>query len=850
MSLLFQMSPWQKALQKRALSAVQDPASSSYHRWLTPEQYASEFGASASDVARATAWLTSQGLSVDGPSRTSTRLGFSGTVAQVEQAFGTEMHQYRVDGATHFAMSHAPSVPTDLAKLILGLHGLHDFRVQAASNGLQPQYALPVTEADGGPGNFAVLAPADFAKIYDLDSLYAAHITGTGQSIAVAEQSDFNDADIAAFRTTFGLPTNPPARILVPNSGALTVNATLYEAELDLEWSGAVAPQATIQCVIAGDAPNYDASDALAYAIEQRIAPVVTSSFGRCEEWFTQADATFAEAYANMASLEGMTVVVDAGDTGAAGCDGQSTLAASYGEAVLFPASLPSLVAVGGSQFQLTATNQSTYLDAQLDALSYIPESAWNETLGDIDAGYGGLGAGGGGASRLFAKPYWQVPYTPNDGFRDLPDVALSASSDILPYAVSMSWTAADGDAQAPQAQALTAYGGTSVAAPAFAGILALVNQAVAEANPDAAIGLGNANPMLYALANNAASRNAFHDITTGNNVVPCQPGSPSCPSNPPYQFGYAAGPGYDQVTGVGSIDAANLVAAWKSLTPTSTALHVTASGTAEGTPLQLRATVGSKSTTNPMTGSVSFYFVASGDAGLGVSGMLGTSQVTPSGSPGAEGATASLMATAPGGLDGSGVSVGAFYGGDPRYLASWSIPSTLSGRSTLSICPTAVTLATGQTGVAFTTTGGNPPIRWGLHLDTTCTTESSRIACSSIDGGAFTAGPNAGTATVVAIDEDESYVTAAVTVVAAAAPDGAAPPLPPASCVSEGGADASTADGPSESRDSNAKGCGCLVAGAAQHGPASGWLGGGLLLVSGLMRRTFRVARLSNPPS
>ncbi len=198
-------------------------------------------------------------------------------------------------------------------------------------------------------------------------------------------------------------------------------------------------------------------------------------------------------------------MVVAAGDTGAAGCDSQSALMAQYGQSVVFPAAVPSFVAVGGTQLQLTASNQSTYLDAQLAALSYIPESAWNETLEDIDGGYGGLGAGGGGPSRLFAKPSWQVPYTPNDGFRDVPDVALSASADVLPYAVSMSWTAADGDAQAPQPQALTAYGGTSVATPAFAGILALINQAVAEANPGVPVGLGNANPILYALANNAS---------------------------------------------------------------------------------------------------------------------------------------------------------------------------------------------------------------------------------------------------------------------------------------------------------------------------------------------------------
>jgi hypothetical protein len=851
MSLLFRMSQLQKALQKRALAAVQDPASPSYHQWLTPEQYAAEFGTSPSDIARATAWLTSQGLTVDGPSRTATRLGFSGTIAQIEKAFRTEMHRYRVDGATHFAMSVAPSVPADLADVVLGLHGLHDFRVGAPSPGLQPQYTLPITEPDGGPGTYAVLAPADFAKIYHVDSLYAAGIKGATQSIALAERSDFNDADIAAFRTRFGLPNNPPVRILVPNSGAPGVNAALSEAELNLEWAGAVAPEATIKAVLTGDAPNNDELDALIYAIEQRTAPVVSTSFGRCEAWFAPADTSFLEGYGDTASLEGMTVVAASGDTGAAACDTQSTFAAGYGEMVLFPASLSSFVAVGGSQFQLTAGNQATYLDNQLDALSYIPESGWNETLGDVDAGYGGLGASGGGASRLFTKPYWQVPYTPKDGFRDVPDVALSGSADILPYAVSMSWTEADGDAQAPQPQALTAYGGTSVAAPAFAGILALVNQTLAEGDPGGPVGLGNANPMLYALANTAASKSAFHDITTGDNIVPCQQGSPDCPPSAPYQFGYMAGPGYDQVSGLGSIDAANLVAAWKALTPTATALQVTASGKGAGAPLQLTATVASKATANPMTGSVVFYFIPSADGGIGVSGTLGVSPVTPSSATSTEGATVSLTAPAPGGLAGSGVRIGASYGGDPHYLASWSSLVPVSGTSTLVVCPTAATLATGQTGLTFAVTGGTPPIVWSVYHDQTCVRQSAQIVCSTIDGGVFTAGPKAGSATVVAIDQDESYVTAAITVVDSGA-DGSIPRLPGVSCGLDGGeADSSADSGANEAADAQGldgsagggqphrttAGCDCAAAGVGIQGGAVELIGTALLALATAMR-------------
>ena len=846
MSLLFRMSPVQKAFEKRALAAVQDPASPSYHKWFTPEQYAAEFGASSADVARATAWLTAQGLSVDGPSRTATRLGFSGTIAQIEKAFRTEMHRYRVEGANHFAMSRAPSVPAELGDLVLGLHGLHDFHARAA----RPLYAEPITNPDGGSGSFPILSPADFAKIYDAEALYAAHITGAGQSIAIAGASDFTDADVMAFRSTFGLPASAPMRILVPNTGSPAV--TSGEPEIDIEWSGAVAPGATIKLVYTGTGPNSDVLDALNYAIEQRAAPVVSISYGNaCESELSATDAVLEEQYGDAAALEGMTVVASAGDAGAAGCDG-SVVAAQLGEFLLLPASIPSVVAVGGSQLQLAPSNQSTYLDTSLDALSYIPESAWNETLDDIDAGYGGLGAGGGGVSRLYAKPYWQVPYTPNDGFRDVPDVVLSASAETLPYAVIMS--------SGGGSPALTDYGGTSVSAPAFAGILALVNQAIAEANPGDPVGLGNANPMLYALANNAASKNAFHDITTGDNIVPCVQGSADCPSSPPYQIGYTAGPGYDQATGLGSIDAANLVAAWKALTPTSTALTVSIAGAAEGSPMHLTATVASKAAVNSMAGTVTFYFEAASDGGVRLSGTLGVATLASSISSGTESGTASLTANAPGGLQGGGVRISAFYGGDSHYLSSWSPASPVSATSTLAICPTAVTLEAGQSGFTFTTTGGRPPIQWGTERDKTRFYQSQQILRSTIEAGVFTAGPQPGTVTVVAIDQDLSYATAEVTVVANQ--DGAAPYVSTPSCPLDGGSDAAvsgpgtdasvggsnvdapgeaaTADASANAADAIEKGCGCVVGGKHAPEAAGGWLGG-LLLLTAFARRRFK---------
>jgi MYXO-CTERM domain-containing protein len=878
-SLLFRMSPQQKSASAALQMAQLDPTSPKYHQWLTPEQVAAQFGASPADVSRATAWLRSQGLTVTGPSRTSQRLAFSGTVAQVEQAFGTEMHNYVVDGERHFAASIAPSVPAELADLVMGVHNLHDFRLKAP---VHPMYPLPLPGADGGLTPYPTMAPADFAKIYGLDALYAKNITGTGQHIAIAGQTDFNDADIANFRTTFSLSTTGsttcqgtsaicPVRHLVPDSGNAFFSAgDITESELDLEWSGAVAPDATIDFVFTGDNSAGGVFDAMLYAVEQKIAPIVSVSYGGGENTLSPADAVFNESLGDAAAMMGITMLAAAGDTGAADGDSQRSKAARHGEVVDWPGSIPTFVSVGGTQFQLTQSNLSTYLDGNYNALGYVPESGWNETWADEDAGYYGLGAGGGGVSQIFAKPYWQQGVTPNDNFRDVPDVALSASAEIYPYVVSYSWTAADGDAQAPQPEALTAIGGTSAAAPSFAGILALVNQSLAAANPSAPVGLGNANPVIYALANNAATKGAFNDITTGNNIVPCTPGSPSCPASPPYQFGYSAGPGYDQVTGNGSINASAFVAAWSALTPTSTALTVNASGMTEGSTLMLSATVASKATSNALTGDVTFYFEtfdAMGNPDL--SGVLGSVAITPSTS-GNEGGTAQLTAKAPAGLLqpdaglNGGSKIGAIYGGDIHYLASWSALSQVTATATLAICPQSVTLEPLQTGFKFLANGGSTPINWGIYNDSTCARETvpgpdggpTRVeVCSSInDAGVFTAGPAAGVAQVVAIDSNNAYVSAYVTVAGSA--DGGAP-LPPGCtvAVADAGSDASTAsdsgsgedatapemdataDGGSSKNGGGSSGCSCTTAGG-QGGTALGGLGGALLGLAAMVRR------------
>jgi len=851
MSLLLQPSAAQKAERAQMLRALQDPASPSYHHWLSPEDYASRFGASPTDVARVSAWLAARGLTVDGPSRTSTRVGFSGDVGVIESAFGTELHALELEGADHFAMTVAPSIPAELQGLVLGLHAVNDFRPSPPTHRApKPRYAFPEPMADGGTTNVPTLAPADFAAIYDLNSLYAAGIDGTGQNIAVAEQTEFVDNDITVFRSMFGLAANPPVRHLVPNTGAAAASrGDVGEAMLDTEWAGAVAPAATIHYVYTGASDNNGAFDALLYAVEQDIAPLVSLSYGSCEAGLTPADAVFYEGMGDSAAIMGITVLVASGDSGAAGCDGRnSSGVATMGEFVGIPASIPSLVAVGGTEFQLTQANLGTYLDGMLNASGYIPEGAWGDTQADIAAGFPDLNASTGGVSVIFAKPYWQVPYTPHDKFRDVPDVALSASDEVMPYMTVYTTTHHDGGTS----QRTEPVGGTSAAAPSFAGILALVNQSLAKAHPTAAVGLGNANPVLYALANNPTGAAAFHDITQGSNICPCAAGSPGCPTQPPLQFGYSCGVGYDQVTGLGSVDGAKLVAVWSELTPTSTALTVGAASATEGQTIQLDATVSSTATVTALTGSVTFYvqtFDSQGNIDLGAT--LGSVPLTPSTS-GTEGGTASLKVAIPGGM-GTG-KVGAFYGGDTSYLASWSSLSPLTTTSTLAICPTKATLYPGQKGLTFKTSGGIGATTFNIVSDSTCAVVAMQEVCSTLDdAGVLTAGPADGTVVIEATDVDDSEARATVTV-AGSSDSGA--PLPSTGC---GGGDGGISDaavtdatGPTTTpvdsgeldggtESSKKGGCSCSAAGERSDLAGLGWGGAMLGLVAFGWRRRPR---------
>jgi subtilase family serine protease len=559
-TMVFEPSQPQQSTLTTLLQQLQDPSSSNYHKWLTPERFGSQFGLSQNDLSRVVSWLETQGFVVDEVARSRMWVVFSGTAGEVNDAFHTEMHHYLVQGKTYYANASNPSLPGAIADVVVGFRGLDNFRpkprtvIRRVTPAAQPRFTSSIS------GDH-YLTPNDVGTIYEINSLYQSGINGAGQSIAVMGQTDIYTNDITAFRTAAGLPTNNPTIVLIPGSTDAGVSTSdLPEADLDLEWSGGIAPEATIIYVNSGTGGG--AFDSLQYTIDQGLAPVVTISYGDCEANWSSSELASLEQMAEQANAEGMTIVAPSGDSGATDCDypansNSIVTIATHGLAVDVPASLPFVTGVGGTEFNEGSGNywDSSNNSSNGSAISYIPETAWNDTSSTV-----GLSASGGGASTVFTKPSWQTGTgVPNDGARDVPDLAFDASPSHDGYLICSNGTCVNGFRASDQN--LNVVGGTSAGAPIFAAVLSLLNE-----QTNVAGGQGNVNYVLYPMA--AQQPSAFHDITTGNNQEPCQKGSTGCPNGG--NIGYSAGPGYDQVTGLGSLDVANLVQQWQAVASAS----------------------------------------------------------------------------------------------------------------------------------------------------------------------------------------------------------------------------------------------------------------------------------------
>jgi hypothetical protein len=655
MLLLLQRSPEQQAALSALMEEQLTKGSPNYHKWLMPEEFGKQFGPADADIQAVTDWLTSHGFQVSKVSKGRTVIEFSGNVGHVRNAFHTEMHRLIVMGEEHVANVSDPQIPAALTPVVAGVVSLHNFRKRPhlhpvgvfrrtkATGELKPLFTFTPS---GAAQQFAV-GPPDFATIYDVPNGVVplngrTQLDGTGQTIAIVGRTNINIQDVRDFHNLFGLPpANMPVNLNVilngPDPGNLGGGEEL-EADLDVQWSEAVAPGATIDFVVT-ETPLTNASDGVdlsaLYIVDNNLAGVMSESFGACEFALGTAGNQFQNALWEQAAAQGISVMVAAGDTGSAGCDGGTETAATQGLAISGIASTPFNVAVGGTDFddatnpgtfwQTTTTTSSAPIPAS--AKGYIPETTWNDSCAangltsctTVKSNGDDLTAGGGGPSNClnptvstctggYPKPVYQKLNVPGlntgitaDGVRDIPDVSLFSSNGNhgSAYIVCQADTNPAGQTGSCNLnspfQDFVLVGGTSGPSPAFAGIMALVNQKVSTlANP--APRQGNANAVLYQLAaaenfSNCNSSNrtnpntpsnpacVFNDISTqatkGTISVACAAGSPNCSNTGSNGFGVIVNPknasteawntgvGYDLATGLGSVDVTNLTNAW-----------------------------------------------------------------------------------------------------------------------------------------------------------------------------------------------------------------------------------------------------------------------------------------------
>jgi pseudomonalisin len=567
---------------EQLLEQQQDPASANFHRWLTPMEIGERFGASVQDIDAVSSWLEAQGLHVDAVANSRVRIDFSGSAAAVGAAFASRLHVYLVNGERRIAPAGAPQIPAALSTIVRAVHGLvttgerpyHRIGTGEFGDGSRPLIQPAGTNCSGGTCTHYIF-PKDFATIYNLNPVYGQGIDGSGQTIAIIGRARVDVHDIEYFQTRSDVPVKDPI-VIVPPAGIDPGPASSsggapgdqIEATLDVTRATSVAPGATI--VLAASASSITTNGlavASQYVVDTNPVPahVMSISFGICEALGGQPAVVLWDSLFSQAAAEGISVFVSSGDDGAAGCDtsGAGPHASRTPNVVC---SSSHATCVGGTQFADTANPNkywsSTNSEGFKSALGYIPEGAWNEPLDS--SGDPQIAASGGGVSLYIPTPSWQAgPGVPGTKGRYTPDVSFSASA----HDGYFGCVAADGASCVSDHGGLfrfSVFSGTSAAAPNMAGIAALLNHRMGAAQ-------GNLNPRLYQLAA-APGNGVFHDVTVGTSGVSgCDASVPSmCNNSTPGAHaltgglaGYLVGPGYDQATGLGSIDVANLLAHW-----------------------------------------------------------------------------------------------------------------------------------------------------------------------------------------------------------------------------------------------------------------------------------------------
>src|SRR6266536_1874584 len=489
------------------LRAIYDPNSSQYHQYLSPDQFNQLFAPTTDQVQQVVLYLQSQGMTVTSVAPNNVLIDATATVAQVQQAFSVQINTYQAGNHTFYANTASPSVPTSISQLISSIGGLYN------SVQYHPLYQRMIKHIQNHGAAMAAtggFGPKDLSGAYDATPLQNAGILGDNQTVALFELDGYQSSDVTHYFQNYGLATPNISNVLVdgfngaPGQGAI-------EVELDMEVVGAIAPHAN-QIVYEGPNTTQGLNDTYNQIVnDKKNAPhIVSISWGLCEAYSGAAELQTLDHIFKQGALQGITFFAAAGDSGAYDC-GDGNLGVDS------PASDPNVTGVGGTNLQLNAG-------------AYGSESVWSNP-NDTQRSPNGAG-GGGGVSNTIGQPSWQTGAGVQNGKREVPDVSADADP-VTGYATYCTVTNAG-----CHSTGWITVGGTSAAAPLWAGSMALINQYL-QAQGKAVVGY--ANPALYGLFNTQQQSPAFHDVTSGNNLH------------------YAATTGYDMASGIGTPDVNNI---------------------------------------------------------------------------------------------------------------------------------------------------------------------------------------------------------------------------------------------------------------------------------------------------
>jgi hypothetical protein len=817
--LVLERSITQQADLDNLLARQQEPTAPEYHKWLTPKQFGARFGASPEDIAKLSTWLESHGFQVRSVLNNASMIDFAATAGQVREAFHTELHYFDIRGGKHVANMRDPQIPAALAPVVAGIKGLSKIpaltnhtRIRQSSYDADTHRWHPVdpTAADlaspaynAGFGEYLV-TPQDLYTIYDVNPAFSGGELAAKATVAVIEESDIEygtvngttgaatGGDVVTFRNLFGVPGTLNMHVY-HGYGTVTCNdpgidpddiGEDEEASLDAEWINATAPSANVIFMSCDQSPDNGIFTSMAALIDNNLSDVMSLSYGESELDYVSSDYTSQDTLYAQAALQGQSIFISSGDSGSDTADQNTNGTATSGINVSAFAA-PTVTVAGGTDFSdyydflEIGTPQSTYWGATNsaqygDALSYIPETAWNDSCASsiyaAFEGFTGAGlcaaegtqndgtvvGGSGGISTHYSVPAWQTGISGySNTMHSIPDIAGFAASNFWGHYLIFcdSYPADASTSGCTSTSNFGGAGGTSFVAPYMAGVAGLLVDFTGSRQ-------GLLNPALYALAkaqftgsgtatacySNGQSSNTgvttglpaaaciFNDVTTSNNDVPCRSGSTKCFVNSGDSYGmlsltgssslsvaYPSTPGFDQVTGIGTVNVHNLLTNWNSAFTSTTGLTASPNSITSSQSTELTATV----TGGTPTGYVDTPPALTGTAGF-KAGTTSLGNCTLS--------AGTCMLSVPGSALQSGAnSVTATFTGSGTYPASTSrivtvtVTAGTSSPATMTSPTSGSTLGTSN--VMFTWTAGTGVTDYDLWLGTSGPGSSSLYA-------------------------------------------------------------------------------------------------------------------------